>query len=191
MNKSCCLAIFCLIFILSSLLVSCSDTRSEINHNDNEAETSEENVIETDKSSLLESDLPELDFEGALFRIINPLASIWWDPTVNIDELNGDVLNDSIYMRSRLIEEQFNIVFSEIQENSSTTIFKNSTYAGDDQWELATMPSRDGLTFATEALCLPIADLPYIDTNKLYWSQTLNRETIKNTSDNHYILLRF
>ena len=70
------------------------------------AETTEAVVTE------LKPGLPEADYNGYEFNIVVRKASgtdPWGNFEMAVEEINGEVLNDSIAERNRLVEEAYNI----------------------------------------------------------------------------------
>ena len=59
---------------------------------------------------------PDVDYEGAEFRILNLEAL--WDMFIHIDraEINGEVLKDAVYNRNGKLEQQMNFVVNEITQ---------------------------------------------------------------------------
>lgn len=120
------------------------------------AEKSAETVIEEiDRSGI--DDLPELDYEGYEFRV----RSVTFDPQsyltlFDIDEQNGDVVQDSIYQRNRKIEERLNVKFnaSEASYSDNYKTLNSTAMSGDDAYDLIQCINREAFAAALNGYIL-------------------------------------
>lgn len=76
------------------------------------AETTAPEVTATAEETEVGDDLPALDFDGYAFRIVTrEVGHI--DYKMNVDDINGEPINDAIYNRNRIIEQRFDTVITE------------------------------------------------------------------------------
>ena len=100
------------IFILVPIFISCSEPA------DTTAETSSvsnETTAETTELHYAADYIPDTDLNGYEFRIVTVQKDVY-SITLAADasEENGEVINDAIYKRNRIIEDRYNMKFSEI-----------------------------------------------------------------------------
>lgn len=172
--------------IAAILLIICAFASCAENTSGNTGNTAKEtdppgdgsdNIVEKATEDIYADDLPEQDFGNAEFRIAVQEAA-WLYVIYDSQEESGDLLNDAVYQRNRKTEERFNV---KITQSPAADTFKKNVSAGIDAYELYLPVDRDALTFGAEGLIYKIAEIPDVDINKPYWSQSLNEcLTIKN-----------
>ncbi len=125
-------------------------------------------------------DIPELDFQGEIFRFITRDDSMHSYSVHTRDlmanELNGEVINDVVYQRNNKIEEKYNVKFEittfdeTINENTPNQTVENAVLAGSDEFDLLLTHMLNGAASVTRGLYYNWNTLPYIDMTKPYWS---------------------
>lgn len=83
------------------------------------------------------NDLPEADFNGDPFRIYAVYPERYWDHFF-IDEPDGEVINDMVYLRNTEVASRYNVVFETYDENWVTgpDTIRSLIRAGDDTYSL-------------------------------------------------------
>lgn len=172
-----------LILISEVFLASCGSAEKQENTgNEVNAGTSSENTEETVTTAPRYSDnLPEFDFNGEKFRILNHESSSW-NTILHAETQNGDLLNDAVYLRNIAIEERFNVDITEEKlQGTDGVAAMNQTrkmvLANEDEFDLIMLTDREALQLALENMMLSMKALPYVDITRPYWSQTLNKCT--------------
>ena len=117
--------------------------------------------------------LPEADFEGAKFRIVAQDAA-WLYVLYDSQEENGESINDAVYKRNRKIEERFNVEIAQTAIGDVPDLLRKNVRSGENEYELYLPVDRDALTFGAEGSVYKLSDIPNIDINRPYWSQSLN-----------------
>ena len=145
------------------------DTPAVTNGNQNQGDDTEEVAHDPYATGL-----PEANFEGYVFRILNfDQASMWWS-IVNIDaeELLGEPVNDAIYRRSRNIEERYNFEIRETQVAGGqvTNILRLSAAAGSDEHDIAFIDTRAFPTLATQNALIDLHMVPHLNLNAPWWN---------------------
>lgn len=177
-----------LIFLLTALMLtqtvftSCSTTQSESTPDETEAsvqtQTSDDETIpaeteELDMIPMESDDLGEYNFGDADFKMLSPSpdSMTWANPVLNVDEMNGESLNDAIYIRNHAIEERFSVKL--LEEYDSWDIGANTlrtiVSSGDQTYAFVSMLDRFALTSMEEGLVVPYANIPNINLEKIYW----------------------
>ena len=138
--------------------------------------TAESTAAETKEITYLDANLPETDLEGYTFAMISaPHEDRTWK-YVDVDEINGEPLNDAIYTRNEKIEQAFNV---KIEAKLSTAIASdvpNMVRAGDDIYDLVYAPLGNLLSFAQNQLLADINTIPYVDLEREWWDQSIIRD---------------
>ena len=112
----------------------------------------EQEAPEETEKPLWES-LPEVTFDGWEFRFIeNPR---WADTgaTVlhgDVEELDGEAINDAIYNRNRAVESRFDVKITTNPDSNVTNIIRKAVKSGDDVYAAA-------MTSPTEMLNITLA----------------------------------
>ncbi len=106
------------IFLASLFVMSSCGGGEDIPAETGTAAATAETTAETVETEIL-PDLPDVTFGGAEFNVLK------WDAgngvhnyfEFDVEELTGELLNDSIYNRNMEIEEQYDVTISTISEN--------------------------------------------------------------------------
>lgn len=160
-------AIMCFSFI------ACSSEPAGNDETDSNAPASETASSEAE-TTLAHDDLGEFDFDGYTFRIYSPGpdSMTWLNPVLNVDEMNGEALNDAVFTRNRAIEQRFNFTITETYGNWDIGVadMRKSVDAGDDSFDLMTMMDRFALNSYTAGLIYALDKVPHVDLTKDYWN---------------------
>ncbi len=128
----------------------------------------EENQDQLEARKYINDNIPNLDFEGATFRI---LACIQND--IIADEETGDVVNDAQYNTKIKIEDRFNtIVNVEVGDYKGISGQLGTIInAGDDSYNLYSGQAIVSGQDATNSRFINFNDLPYINFEQPWWPQ--------------------
>lgn len=157
---------------LSLLYISCGD-KVEVDGDTTSApvEDSTDGEVATDRLD----ELGERNFEGRIFTILD--ANDHPEMHINLpgEELNGDIINDSLYERDLAIEERYNIDIEYVQivnAAAGTTQMKSSVLAGDDAYTICISTILGGTlgTLAVEGILMNLNDLEYLSLDQNWWS---------------------
>lgn len=161
--------------VLLPVFLSCSEPA------DTAAETtsgSTGTAAETTELHYAAEYLPGSDFGGYKFRIVTVEKDVY-SLTLAADaaEENGEVINDAVYKRNRVIEDRYNMKFREIDVaayDALTSNFKKSVTSASDDFDLNLMICRDAFSTALEGMVLSVLDLPYVDLSQPWYAQDVN-----------------
>lgn len=132
------------------------------------AVTEEPDALEARK--LVDDELPEKDFGGKEFLILGEASK---EKDMEIEETTGDVVDDAVHSRNRMVEERFNVDltfhFVEKYQDLATNI-KASVNAGDDEYQMVSGHVVGLGALAMDDYLLNWCDLDYIDFEKPWWS---------------------
>ncbi len=180
-SKTLCL-LLPLLLLSSAVLTGCGGSNPE-----NEASTDAPSVSGSaeDTSSAEETEaeeteaprsgdlLPAADFEGANYVIIGrEYAKLGALPAMEfvVEELNGDIINDTIYNRNRTVEDNFNVKITAVT-GSASNLVQTSVTAGDGAYDLAWAHVNDMSNLSLNGYLANYYDMPHIDMSKEWWNQ--------------------
>ena len=110
-------------------------------------------------------DLAAADYDGYNFRIlIRPGKT----SDQYLEEKTGDVVDDAVYTRNKLVESMYNITISatESSDSGSETDALNSILAGDDAYDAIFPHSRAAFSYATQGAVENFNDIKSIHLDK-------------------------
>nr|MBQ4319154.1 hypothetical protein [Clostridia bacterium] len=155
----------------ASVLASCiSDADTQDTSDTSAAETAETTTAEAvpNYTTLPTYDLGGSDFRTAVHTAVDR-------PNVHVGEENGDVVNDALYARDRMIEELFNtkIVNTEFPGRNEVIPAVNKTVtAGEDAYDMILTSFQDGFNIlAPNDMLADISEVDTLDFSAPYWNQ--------------------
>ena len=146
------------------------------------------------------SGLPEGDFEGASFMILQYEEIAPSSGTVCVDELTGEPINDAAYERTQAVAEKLNVSigFLNTSMDDTSRIVKQTVSAGEDTYQAVFQGStRVPSDMLSQGYILDQNTLPGIDFSREWWnanaidSVRLNERTYMSFGDINYYLLDF
>lgn len=167
------------------ILTSCGDSqeKSPGNNNNNTPDPAETKIgeetgaEEIPDSTLFQDAVPELDFGGYEYRV---LLGTYGRKNQELypEEQNGDILNDTIFLRNKKIEDRFNLEFKATTVNLGELLGKlqKDVKAGNDAYDMYMQIDRDAYSSAADHLLYPVDRLQYIDLTQPYWCQLPNKQ---------------
>lgn len=189
------IALIIVTLLFCSVFIACGNdnsgnTANPNNNNDNNTNADVNNGVteqggdtpigDSNTGSLtedLKDNIPELDFAGHEFKILNTdQADLYYmnlimEPLVYED--TGDIINDAAYRRSIEIQERFNCSIKEITASNSNrnSWFRKSASAGDNAYDISCIAYGDALSAASDGLIYDINELVYVDLDAPWYDQ--------------------
>lgn len=159
--------------LLSSSLYGCGGDSAQAPAEDTrEVTTAEETTqSELEERGAISDELPEMDFEGAEYRILCRADRAY---EIDAEEQTGAVENDSVYERNRLIEERFNVVINAITCESPHNKIVSPTLAGDYAYEIAAHMAYKANEPISKGVYCSWTDMPYVDLEKPWYNRLSN-----------------
>ncbi|MBQ8508550.1 MAG: hypothetical protein IJ493_01445 [Clostridia bacterium] len=139
-------------------------------------------------------DLPEEDFGGYNFRFFTwGSAGERYVP----DSENGDIVNDAVYRRNRVVEERFNVTLSYVDSGAANVTemdkaVERTIMAGDEAFDLILNVAKHQTGQSLSGMFVNLYDLEYLDFSKPWWSAQLvedlsfNGKLFVSSSNMHY-----
>ena len=107
------LALLLAAMILASA-VSCGNGNEKETDKATDSDTTANSTeTETEETRLTDSLPEDLDFGGATYTIY-AREDLEWGTEMYVDELNGEIVNDAIYNRSRTVDDRLNVAIGQI-----------------------------------------------------------------------------
>lgn len=161
-----------LLLIGLCFFISCGDTGTSLQN----AITSQGDIdIEESAEPILTLDLPQTDMNGKMFTFLTtdwPGEDVWTMYEITIEELNGNAVNDSMYVRNSNVQDRFNCTINERKipsYNDAITELRKSVQAGDQAYDIF-LPRMQALTtLVVDDLIINLYDLEYVDFTKPWW----------------------
>lgn len=171
---------FMTILLGAMLLNSCvndqTDAPSKVTDDDTEAQT------EVQTLNAYGDTLPDgLDFGGKAFRVAtydggNLTHEGGWYNYIDVNETNGDVLNDAAFLRNEEVEARLNVNIEchEIGDrDNATSVFVRSITAGDDAYDIYLGGSHVTYTaMISSNMLYDTSDLRYMDLSQPYYTKS-------------------
>lgn len=167
------------LFIAILLSVSCAACSSnpDIPENDGTdiAYAEDPSAEETNESQIPPSNLPDMNFDGAVYRI-----SCYSDNDTHqlfSEDLDGEAVNDAIYQRNSKLMEKYNYTLkvqldsSDGDYNSHGALIEKCVKSGDDAFELIYGHVVGSCNSAIAGMYLDLYDIPYLDFTRQWWPQ--------------------
>lgn len=144
------------------------------------AETVGTDPVETDTTTVetedIYTDLPTGDFGGEELVFANETeSSNWAILLLDAETINGEVMNDAVYNRNRLVEDRLNIrIRCESFDNSyqfRDTVSRN-VLSGDDPYDVYDLNANLSAPLILDGNFIPIGELS-LDIDKPWWNKTV------------------
>ena len=157
-----------LAILMLSGMASCGDT-GEPSKTDTSADSSD---AETIAPEVLTDGLPDVNMDGFTLKIYhnNPEQMTWTNLTLDVEDQNGEVLNDAIYDRNRAVEERFNCKIEVTEFDGfqiSAAEISKEVMAGDSNYDV--WFPRDYNVVSSIPYLRPLNDLTYVDLDADWW----------------------
>jgi len=177
-----------LVFVMVlPVLIGCHETVSP-SINTTSATSESTSVAETvDEEKLLYESLPEADYEGYTFKVLN-LTSNFAITTFTAESITGDVIGDAVYKRNLAVEQRLNVIieaeemsYKNIVSTIQTQVSSNDNIydiAYDESWEMVALASKG---------CLCEADKLSLNLDNPWWNSYAN-ESLR-VGDNLYMIV--
>ncbi len=118
--------------------------------------------------------LTDARYDGVTFTMIGEDTA--QRPNFSSGELNGDVINDSVYKRQSMLEDRYGLTIETVSMTSRGNCSKEvrtRVQANDDTYDLVFAPlAESGMNgLSTGGYLAELSEMPYLDLTKSHWSQ--------------------
>lgn len=178
MKKKALTLVLALLMLCQTILVSCSEGTENAETTAPTPTASEEiaaEVAEEETEMTRENtpdDLPELNYEGANIMIL-ARTKAWFTGEMYVEELTGEVVNDTVYERDLTVEERLNVVIDYTLNDSTNTLINNNVTAGTDEFQIHVGSAVDTVQYGVNGNYYNLlGDYPeYLNLDQPWWSQ--------------------
>ena len=165
--------------------VSCGGTPSGGNETTPSAATDSGTTTEETAAPDPLSSLRKEDFGGRAYTMLgvsDSSMSALAPNELNATELNGDIVNDTVYNRNRKIEDIYNVKITAETKPSGeiVSLVKSSVLAGDCPYDLVWPQMSGGSTLATSGVLANFYDFKDIDLTAEWWNQRATEQLTVN-----------
>ncbi|MCL2774517.1 MAG: ABC transporter substrate-binding protein, partial [Oscillospiraceae bacterium] len=180
--------LICIIFSCTVTYAACAKSGGSTNNGNTDVATDNGgNSAETTTGDEFDPHLPDADYGGTDFRILDiDQASEWW-AIIDLDiaedainstgtALNDPVVNQAIYTRNRNIEEKYNFIVKETQMPAAkvASTLKNSVNAGSDDYDLVSPQTQDAPAMATGNMLVDLNKVPHLNFDNPWWNNSVS-----------------
>lgn len=177
MKKKMLTLVLALLMLGQTVLVGCSEGTENAETTAATPTASEEVVAEVVEETEITrentpDDLPELDYEGQNVMIL-ARTKAWFTGEMFVEELNGEVVNDTVYERDITVEERLNVVIDYTLNDSTNTLINNNVTAGNDEFQFHVGSAVDTVQYGVNGNYYNLlGDYPeYLNLDQPWWSQ--------------------
>ena len=165
------------ILLVLSMLLSFIACSGEKQNDDNTPETTAKSAETTEPTIFYEEDeLPDnLDFEGTTITILSPSGGKLGSD-ITVEDLNSDVVNDSIYNRELFVEDRLGIELENFVSSSFVEEVKKQATSGDDTFQIWAGSTYGFSAYTFSSYFLDLTEIEYIDLEKPWWSENFIKE---------------
>ena len=131
------------------------------------------------QEDLYTDDLPAFDYKGAKFTMLTFNDYPVTHADLVIDEQTGDIVEDSIYLSNRIVQDRFGLEFEQLESKreSMPVMLKKAVNSGDYSYDFVLINDRDAMDLAMQGRYFyTMNELPHVNLDKLYWDQRLKKD---------------
>ena len=148
---------------------------------DTDAQTSADDTGTTDETTTVGFEYPDVNYDGAEFRILN--FDQLWNMYIHLDspEIDGEVLNDAVYTRNRKVEQKLGckIVEKTFENDTANTLSritdhaKTSIMSGEDEYDVMMLPVSEAPDLITGGYLQDLKSMPEFKFDGEWWDQEI------------------
>lgn len=169
-----------LALLLTLMSVSCGGATDPDTETTTEAATiAPEDTTDNDPRKNAKDDLPELDYKGSKIRVLSRRGDYDTKIEFNVEEANGEIVEDAVFNRNKSVEERLNVVIENIvtentRHDSNQQLIRQSVLAGSDDYDVIANMLNGTMPLVLENMFYDLNKLDYIDPSKGWWNQSLS-----------------
>ncbi len=164
-----------LLITMLNLIAGCSEAKKETEGNNSETIS----VTEETESTELQPDLPEDTFDGYEFKILMKGKDYveWASQDIDVESINGEVINDSVYNRNLYVEDKYKVTITGIEGKTSMGSDVRKIVTADEYaYDFVTANMYDTSTLATQGNIIDLNTVPWLDLSAPWWDQRANSD---------------
>lgn len=164
------------VLMLSVFAAACAEQQSGSDEPKNSDVTTSAGEQETTADPAYIADLPQRDLGGLTITFLTPNSThdpdwvVWSPRDIYAEAENGETINDAVYRRNRIVEEQFNVSIANEDVTDSLGKLQKAVSSNDPIYDVVQMRFNTVSTPMTNGYLLETKHLPYINLEKKYWN---------------------
>jgi len=165
-----------IILLLCSLICAFSACGTPRDTSDTSVyETSLESTV-TEKSVYTPNIPDDLNYKDQTFNFLSRTepSGDWNVLDAYTEQENGDVLNDAVYTRNRMISEKFELDITQTLSDNSRTLLKKTVLADERVYDAVLTNGEDSFGMASEGHIIDMNSLKYTDIDMPWWDTAMN-----------------
>jgi len=118
-------------------------------------------------------EMTEQDFGGYEFRFFTKSEAWgeWQSVDISAEQINGENINDAVYMRNSVLEEKFNIFVVEKKVGAPHDDARRSAKAGDDAFDAVVSGMNNIVLLSQDGLLMDLGNIPHMNLSNPWWDQ--------------------
>ena len=166
-----------LLLAMCFAIVSCSTAEADKPVN---TTTSADDTAAETEPAVKRPNLPDMDFKGSEFIILTRGFGVedpWGVMEVSPESDVGEILNDSVYERNRIVEERYNVTIKQLMNDTPLALAQRTVQSQDpDVFDTAWMTPFDSTTLAQSSMLINLNSVKYFDFSREWWDQSSIRD---------------
>ena len=171
-----------LTMLLAALLLSaCSGG----NTNDTTADSaSDANVDATDTAPVeteVTVELPDKNYGDAevmFLTVQNTGMDQYSSHEIFADEMNGQLINDAVYVRNGQVEQALGVKIAESKQPDAEKVARSNLTAGDTTFDVVMPYMNRAIDLATEGFLMDLSTVPYLALGKPWWDGRVTKDMV-------------
>ena len=176
------------ILLVLSVVAGCANkTDNNGDETSDSGSSAETTADENDRANTPDS-LPELDFDGETVIVLARTSEGFWTNEMDVETEAGDVVEDAIYERNRMVEERLNCDLQFLYKDGGWEVvaqfnkfIEQSVLAADGAFDIIAGYGYMMCFLAMENLLYNLKDVQYIDYDQPWWPSDLCDELTLNS----------
>ena len=164
-----------ILLTLLPLLTSCASKGDGLDSKDGEITSDNSGNDDMAEITGVETEaykLPDINLESYEMRLVTISNEDWAITDLDVQEENGEPVNDAIYRRNRQVEEALNVVIKETPSGITPhEKLKKSVAAGLDEYDLMFAHATSGGPLASMGYYVNLKDISSLNLDQPYWDQ--------------------
>jgi len=180
MNKSKRLLCFALAVLMLIPSVACADNSESKDKNDSGSVSVTTAPTQNDDVNYEPDELPELDFGGEKVTLLTSDSEegtlSFHETSLTVEDLNSNVLNDSIYNRELYVEERLGVEIYNAKSDELTNEIEKNYMSGEGLYDAYIGDNAELSKYVFYDHLLDLRTVDYLDLDKPWWSQNFNEQ---------------
>lgn len=168
------ISVLLLIAMLASL-TACGEKAAETTADEITPVAQETEEPQETEEERIKPDIPDTTYGGASLRFLSREvtdAVVRYYSEISSAEMNGEVMNDTIFERTERIESTYDIEIVDETAGDVSATYSNSYLAGEQNWDVIVPGFSDALGLAQSGYNADWKQIEHIDLEKPWWDSS-------------------